>query len=127
MGEDAAVEFARRAQDRARGDEGVAADGDGDGGCCWWCCGVGGRGGGGGFVVVVVIVAGGIGARGRWQRAHQIPADAHVCLDDGAPAEDDVLRAVDLGPPRDFVARVLKSIFVIEVPKYECLYYCTKV
>lgn len=70
-------------QERVRGDVGVAADGDGDEG-----------GGGGGF-------RGGGGAGGE-----QVAADADVGADDGAPAEDDVLRAVQLGAARDFVAGV---------------------
>ena len=37
----------------------------------------------------------------------QVSPDAYVRLDDGAPTEDDVLRAVDLGFARDFVAGLL--------------------
>ena len=78
------MEFARRAQDRARRDEGVAADGDGDARGGFGCGGVGGGEG-----------------------ADKVAADADVRLDDSAAAEDDVLRAVDLRAARDFVAGVL--------------------
>ncbi len=75
-------------QEGVRGDVGVAADGDGDEGCA------GGRGFGGGG-------GGGGGARGE-----EVAADADVGADDGAPAEDDVLGAVQLGAAGDFVAGV---------------------
>jgi U1 small nuclear ribonucleoprotein len=74
------------AQEGVRGDIGVAPNGDGDEGYA------GGRGFGGG---------GGGRARGE-----EVAADADVGADDGAPAEDEVLRAVQLGAAGDFVAGV---------------------
>lgn len=44
-------------------------------------------------------------------RGDQVAADADVGADHGAAAEDDVLRAVQLGAPGDFVARVGGYVF----------------
>ena len=95
---DAAVELGRRAQNGVRGDEGVAADGDGDGGRLRGGGGGGGRGGGGLGGVVLLLLRG----------ADQVPPDAGVGLDYGASAEDYVLGAVDEGAAGDFVAGVLR-------------------
>ena len=82
------MQFSRRAQNRTCRDECVAPDGHGDG------TRSGGRAGG--------------GCGGR-EGAGEVAADEHVGLDYGAAAQNDVLRAVDLGAARDFVAGVLDS------------------
>ena len=99
----APVQLARWPQHAARRDETVPSDGHGD------------RRRGVVTVAVAVAVAvvivggffGGSGARCGWLAAtDQIPADAHRRLDHGASAQNDVLRAVELRPSCDFVARV---------------------
>lgn len=79
-----------RPQYGARAQERVPSDRDGGvvGGGRW---GGGGSGGGG-------------GGRGVGLGSAQVPADADGGLDHGAPAQEDVLRAVELGFARDFVA-----------------------
>jgi len=58
------------------------------------------------------IVCGGGRRRRRLEGAHQVAADDDFGLDDGLAAEDDVLRADDLGAARDFVAGVLRCAIV---------------
>ena len=94
------MQLARWPQHAARRDETVPSNGHGD------------RRGVVVAVAVVVVVVGGVffggsGARCGWlAAADQIPADAHRGLDHGASAQNDVLRAVELRPSCDFVARV---------------------
>lgn len=84
----AAVQPRRRAQDRLFGDVAVAADVDGDGRRRRRLLG------------------------GRRRGAVEIAPDHGFALDHGFAAQDDALGSVDLGPPRDFVARVLVWLVV---------------
>lgn len=103
------IKAVRGSEDAGCAEVGVAADCDGGVVGCWggwvgWVgglgggvCfgGLGGGGGGGG--------SGGDGGGWGWRRA-QVAAYADEGRDDGPPAEEDVLRAVELGFAGYFVA-----------------------
>ena len=82
------MELRRRPKNRASGYKGITANSDDDvvGSCRW------------------------SGARRGWiggESTAEIATDDNVSLDDGAPAQDNVLSAGDEGAARDFVTSVL--------------------